>query len=151
MILNAQLIILQERTTAGYVKLMLDGNDYRANLGVRVVNTEQDAGAYQRVGSPIEQQESFVWQQHSKNYVDILPSANISFDLSEDLIARVSAARVMSRPQYNHLMPSTNYNVTQGQGQGGNPDLDPYRANQFDLSVEWYFDDAALLSVALFN
>ncbi|MGO2130264.1 MAG: TonB-dependent receptor [Pseudoalteromonas prydzensis] len=142
---------IQERTTAGYVKLMLDGNDYRANLGVRVVNTEQDAGAYQRVGSPIEQQESFVWQQHSKNYVDILPSANISFDLSEDLIARVSAARVMSRPQYNHLMPSTNYNVTQAQGQGGNPDLDPYRANQFDLSVEWYFDDAALLSVALFN
>lgn len=142
---------IQERTTAGYVKLMLDGNDYRANLGVRVVNTEQDAGAYKRIGSPVEQQQSFVWQQHSKNYVDILPSANISFDLSEDLIARVSAARVMSRPQYNHLMPSTNYNVTQAQGQGGNPDLDPYRANQFDLSVEWYFDDAALLSVALFN
>ena len=142
---------IQERTIAGYVKLMLDGNDYRANLGVRVVNTNQDAGAYKRIGSPIEQQENFVWQQHSKNYIDILPSANISFDLSEDLIARVSAARVMSRPQYNHLMPSTNYNVTQAQGQGGNPDLDPYRANQFDLSVEWYFDDAALLSVALFN
>tara|TARA_R110001606_G_scaffold43811_3_gene115620 strand:+ start:13623 stop:16244 length:2622 start_codon:yes stop_codon:yes gene_type:complete len=142
---------IQERTTAGYVKLMLDGDDYRANLGVRLVNTRQDAGAYKRIGSPVEQQESFAWQQHNKNYVDILPSANISIDLNENLIARISAARVMSRPQYNHLMPSTNYNVTQAQGQGGNPDLDPYRANQFDLSVEWYFNDAALLSVALFN
>ncbi|NNG45272.1 TonB-dependent receptor [Pseudoalteromonas sp. NEC-BIFX-2020_002] len=142
---------IQERTTAGYVKLMLDGDEYRANLGVRLVNTQQNSGAYRRISSVGSEQDRFMWQQHKKDYLDILPSANISIDLSENIIARVSAARVMSRPQYNHLMPSTNYNVTQAQGQGGNPDLDPYRANQFDLSVEWYFDDAALLSFALFN
>ena len=142
---------IQERTLAGYVKLKLEGEDYRTNLGVRVVNTDQKASAYKRVGSPINSQESFIWQQHTKNYLDILPSANLAIDLDENIIARFSAARVMSRPQYNHLMPSTNYNVTQAQGQGGNPELDPYRANQFDASLEWYFDDAALLSLALFN
>jgi iron complex outermembrane receptor protein len=142
---------IQERTLAGYVKLMLEGQDYRANLGLRLVNTKQDASAYKRIGSPVSQQQNFAWQQHNKSYIDILPSVNVSIDLTENLITRVSAARVMSRPQYNHLMPSTNYNVTQAQGQGGNPDLDPYRASQFDFSLEWYFDDAALLSMALFN
>ncbi len=141
---------IQERTLSGYVKLMLEGQDYRANLGIRVVNTQQNSGAYKRIATT-PQQEQFIWQQHDKNYLDILPSVNINIDLSENLITRISAARVMSRPQYNHLMPSTNYNVTQAQGQGGNPDLDPYRANQFDFSLEWYFDDAALLSMALFN
>lgn len=142
---------IQERTFAGYVKLMLEGDDYHTNLGVRIVNTDQVTNAYKRIGSPVSNQESFIWQQHTKHYFDILPSANLTIDLDENLIARFSAARVMSRPQYNHLMPSTNYNVTQAQGQGGNPELDPYRANQFDASLEWYFDDAALLSAALFN
>ena len=32
----------------------------------------------------------------------------------------------------------------------GNPNLDPYRANAYDLSGEWYFAKGALLSVALF-
>ena len=30
------------------------------------------------------------------------------------------------------------------------PDLDPYRANQFDLAAEWYFGEGSLLAAALF-
>ncbi len=142
---------IQERTTAGYVKLNLNGDTYKANLGLRVVNTRQDSAAYARIASPIELPDSYQWQTHYKNYTDLLPSINLNIDITDDVISRFSVARVMSRPQYNHLMPSTNYNVTQAQGQGGNPDLDPYRANQFDASLEWYFADAGLLSAALFN
>jgi iron complex outermembrane receptor protein len=35
-------------------------------------------------------------------------------------------------------------------GTGGNPELDPYRASQFDLSFEWYYAPQSLLAVALF-
>ncbi len=142
---------IQERTTAGYVKLNLSGDSYSANLGLRAVNTQQDAAAYQRIASPIELPDSYQWQTHQKNYTDLLPSVNLNININDDIVTRFSVARVMSRPQYNHLMPSTNYNVTQAQGQGGNPNLDPYRANQFDASLEWYFADAGLLSAALFN
>jgi iron complex outermembrane receptor protein len=57
----------------------------------------------------------------------------------------------MSRPEYHHLMPSTNYNLTQAQGSGGNPTLDPFRASKFDLGFEWYFDEAALFSMMVFS
>lgn len=131
--------------------MQLAGESYAANIGVRVVKTFQDSGAFKRVASPIDAPDSYIWHEESRDYSDILPSANIKFDLSESLISRFSIARVMSRAQFHHLMPSTNYNVTQAQGQGGNANLDPYRAAQFDVSLEWYFDDAGLASIALFN
>ncbi|MCG9771163.1 TonB-dependent receptor [Pseudoalteromonas piscicida] len=142
---------ITEKTAAAYGQMQLAGESYAANIGVRVVKTFQDSAAFKRVASPIEAPDSYVWHEESRDYIDILPSANIKFDLSESLVGRFSVARVMSRAQFHHLMPSTNYNVTQAQGQGGNASLDPYRAAQFDASLEWYFDDAGLASIALFN
>ena len=37
-----------------------------------------------------------------------------------------------------------------GTGSGGAPNLDPYKANQFDASAEYYFGKQALFSVGLF-
>ncbi|MFY8352340.1 TonB-dependent receptor [Pseudoalteromonas sp. SSM20] len=141
---------IKEQTTALYGKLNLLTELFNANVGVRIVNTQQDAGAYQQIASTLASQPSYVWQQQSKNYTDVLPSFNLNFDLADDVLLRFGAAKVMARAEYHHLMPSTNYNVTQAQGQGGNPELDPYRASQYDLSLEWYFSDLGLLSVATF-
>ncbi len=33
----------------------------------------------------------------------------------------------------------------------GNPDLEPFRADSYDLSFEWYFADEALVALALFR
>lgn len=142
---------IEEETLAGYAMLELAGDTYQANLGVRVVSTWQKSSAYERIATLPSDQANYTWQTKSKNYTDILPSLNIQFDLTEQLISRFAVARVMSRAQFHHLMPSTNYNVTQAQGQGGNPDLDPYRATQFDFGFEWYFADSALASIALFS
>uniref|UniRef100_UPI0003B7652D TonB-dependent receptor domain-containing protein n=1 Tax=Pseudoalteromonas ruthenica TaxID=151081 RepID=UPI0003B7652D len=130
------------------------------NLGVRLVATEQQAEAYAGpVHSGGTQTHSVAnastvqlgqWQRSRRRYWDFLPSLTLSSHLSDNLLLRLGAARVMSRPQYHHLMPSTNYNVTQAQGQGGNPQLDPYRANQFDAALEWYFNDIGLLSGTVF-
>ena len=34
---------------------------------------------------------------------------------------------------------------------GGNPRLDPYRTNQYDASLEWYFSEASAVSFAVFH
>ncbi|SFC98295.1 TonB-dependent receptor [Pseudoalteromonas denitrificans] len=142
---------IKEDTSAIYAKINLEGAFYNANLGFRLINTHQVAAAYKRIASPENINDNFIWQATAKNYNDFLPSININFDLNTDLQLRFSAASVMARAQYHHLMPSTNYNVTQAQGFGGNPSLDPYRANQFDLSLEWYFEDAGIFSIATFS
>ncbi|KZN35198.1 hypothetical protein N480_19330 [Pseudoalteromonas luteoviolacea S2607] len=142
---------IEEETLAGYSMLTLGGSSYSANLGLRLVKTWQQAQAYERIATLPDTTPDYHWQTNTKSYTDLLPSVNLQVDLTDSLIGRFAVARVMSRAQFHHLMPSTNYNVTQAQGQGGNPDLDPYRATQYDVSLEWYFAEAALASMAIFN
>jgi len=142
---------ITENTSAVYGKLNFSGDRYRGNLGLRLVHTQQDAAAFQKVVETESIFREYLWSKSEKSYTDILPSINLAMDWSENLVFRIAASKVMSRPEYHHLMPSTNYNVTQAQGAGGNPELDPFRATNFDVGLEWYFDDAALFSVAAFH
>jgi len=110
-----------------------------------LVYTGQSSSAY--VGPEGEE----VWTTEKSNYLDILPSINLAFDQDDNLILRISAARVMSRPDYADMTASTSYNKETQTGSGGNSKIDPYRATQFDLGLEWYFNEAGVLSAALFH
>jgi iron complex outermembrane receptor protein len=72
-------------------------------------------------------------------------------DLTESALLRFGASRVMARPEYNRIAPTiTSMTPLLFTGAGGNPTLDPYRADQFDLSWEWYFAEQSLLAASLF-
>lgn len=97
----------------------------------------------------------------NEKYHDILPAVNFNFALEPDeLFVRVGYAKVMARPKPTDLVPAANciIDVTvEGQQDelndtcsSGNPDLDPYRADQYDLNVAWYANADTLLSAAYF-
>ena len=85
---------------------------------------------------------SFIYTPASKSYDYFLPSFNIRFGLSEDLITRFAVSKVMTRPDNGYIRNyftssiDTSGNFT---GEAGNPQLVPATAWQFDASVEWYF------------
>lgn len=135
---------ITEKILASYIKADIDTDGLRGNLGVRLVETKQTTGAY--VGPA----DAKVWQEEDKSYFDILPSINLAVDLEEDMILRFSAARVMTRPDYAAMTNATTYNTETRVGTGGNSNIDPYRATQFDVGYEWYFSDAGIFSSALF-
>lgn len=88
------------------------------------------------------------------DYAELLPSATINWLVKDDLVLRLSGARVLARPNINSLRPgydvkAQNLNETPT-ANGGNTNLDPFLADQFDLSAEWYFEEGGLLSAALF-
>jgi TonB-dependent receptor len=68
------------------------------------------------------------------------------------LLLRFGAAQVMSRPPLANLNPGASVTVSGSNKTvaAGNPFLDPIRANAFDIAVEWYFHDEALVSFAYF-
>jgi iron complex outermembrane receptor protein len=90
-------------------------------------------------------------------YSDDLPSFNVAYHITDDIIVRGGWAKVMARPMLNFLAPSitalTTPTVSSAVGSLtiGNPRLSPFRAENFDLSVEWYFADGGLLSLAVFK
>lgn len=85
-------------------------------------------------------------------YTDILPSINARLSLTDELILRVATSRVMTRPTLSDLSPRQSIQTNPGNEtiRRGNPDLDPFRATQFEAGLEWYFDDASLLSFTAF-
>lgn len=146
---------VNEKGYAGYVMGEFGGEGWRGNVGVRVVETKQTSSGFvqQSVMQPGFVSDAFgIFQPVSidRSYTDILPSINVSFDMTDQVVLRFAAARTMARPDYTDVAPTVNLNVGSLSGTSGNPNLDPYRANQFDVSVEWYPNKDTIVAAALF-
>ncbi|MFT3754710.1 MAG: TonB-dependent receptor [Pseudoxanthomonas sp.] len=116
------------------------------NFGVRYVRTKQTStGIATASGSPVA-------ATVTREYSDTLPSMNLVAELTPDLLLRLGAAKVMTRPGLGALTPGVTVNVAGGARtvSGGNPNLDPTRAKTADLGLEWYFNDGAMLGLGLF-
>ena len=91
------------------------------------------------------------------NYDDHLPSVNVAFNITDDLLLRAGWAKVMARPQLANLAPTITAITTPSAAGStgsltiGNPDLSPFRAENTDLSLEWYFNEGGLLTLAWFK
>ena len=116
------------------------------NLGVRYVKTKQSSTGYATVGSDL------INTTVGREYSDTLPSLNLVAEITPDFLVRFGAAKVMSRPGLGSLTPGVTVAVAGGARSvsGGNPDLDPIRAKTADLGLEWYFQEGAMLGLALF-
>jgi TonB-dependent receptor len=64
---------------------------------------------------------------------------------------RFSAGKTLSRPEYVDLAPSATVSPTAGTVSIGNPNLDPIRANTYDLQAEWYYAKNAMVSIGHFR
>jgi iron complex outermembrane recepter protein len=124
----------------------LGGHTLRGNLGVRYVETTQESSGFSFVGGVPQ------YVTVENEYDDTLPSLNLVYDFSDSLLMRFGASKVMTRPNLGQITPgaaisasSTIRTVTVG-----NPALEPFRADAYDLGVEWYFAPESLLSLAIF-
>jgi iron complex outermembrane receptor protein len=134
-----------------------EGENCRGNLGLRYVQTDQESGGnliypsgQGPVGSipnPFGDYEPIVI---SRSYDDVLPSLTFAYDVGDDKVLRFAAAKVMTRPNYNDVAPRTSLNPGAFTGTAGNPELDPFRANQADVSFEWYHSSDSIVALALY-
>src|SRR4029077_17620724 len=89
-----------------------------------------------------------------KKYNDVLPAANLVFELPAQQLLRISAAREVARPRMDQMNAGYDFNVSTTTGipsdTVGNPKLDPWRADALDLSYEKYFANKAYVSFAAF-
>jgi iron complex outermembrane receptor protein len=141
-----------EEVIGGYVMGNFEGERWRGNLGVRYVNTDQESrgnevGGTASISNPFGNYDPIVV---NRSYDDVLPSLNFAYDLADDKVLRFAAAKVMTRPNYNDVAPRTSLNPGAFTGSSGNPELDPFRANQADLSFEWYRTNDSIVALALY-
>ncbi|WP_323816283.1 TonB-dependent receptor [Cellvibrio sp. NN19] len=136
---------VEEKDTGYYVQVdfntELFGLPFRGDIGVREVDTEQTSSGL------VSGTEVTV----NREYSDTLPAINLALEPIDSVILRASWAEVMTRPSLGNLTPGGSVDVFNRVYTAGNPNLDPFRAQAFDLSAEWYFAEESLLSFAVFK
>ncbi|WP_241213527.1 TonB-dependent receptor [Sphingomonas sp. ABOLE] len=145
---KASLFKTTEKTASAYARLdygtMLGGVDILGNVGIRYVHTDQNATGYLRTGnntSPV---------AYPKTFNDWLPSFNLKAELTSTLVARFAASRVLTRPNVTDSAPRITVSTDAPTAGGGNPQLLPFLATQFDGGLEWYFNPRGALTGAVF-
>ncbi|GAA5441848.1 hypothetical protein Misp06_00009 [Microbulbifer sp. NBRC 101763] len=153
---------VEEDIFAVYVQANFEGDNYRGNFGLRYVSTEQassgyefssDSWGFQTVDRDWLNPSYLAWVTEDNDYSEILPSFNIAYDLNDDMVIRTAVARVMARQNWNQISPFETFgalNAPDPQGQAGNPQLEPFLADQLDVSYEWYYGDVSAFSATTF-
>lgn len=143
-----------------YAKLNWDtevGNmGLTGNVGVRFVRRDLDSR-----GNVLGGNGSVTPSTFSRRDDEALPSAVAKLQLTDTLVLRGGAAKVVAFPNTEDLNNGVTLNnnavfdangvqTSYGTGTGGAPDLDPFKANQYDVSLEWYYGGQGVLSAGLF-
>lgn len=142
---------IEEDIRAAYVQADFEMGALRGNVGVRYVQTESDSGSWAcTVNVSPCPAASYAWTNTHKEYNDVLPSVNLRYDVNDEFVLRGSASKVIARPNYGDMSSYLWLGDQTLTGGGGNPDLDPYESNNFDLSAEWYFSRNSILAGSMF-
>ncbi len=145
------------------------GRTARMNAGVRYEETDVSSSTAQSVPTGIlwTADNDFLVQQGGDtqsiegegSYDHFLPNLDFQVDVTETLVARASFSKTIGRVAFSNLFASTTANapnrptVLGGQvtGASQNPGLLPLESDNFDISLEWYFDDASFISAGFFD
>ena len=150
--------LVEEKVVTTFAKANIEAElspavSLRGNIGVQMQNTKQSSDARYfdssaAVGSQIKP------VHDGKSYTDILPSMNLAFGFDGQQTVRVALAKQLARPRVDQLRSALELNIDTAKrepsGNGGNAQLDPWRAKAFDISYEKYFDKKAYFAAAAF-
>ena len=148
---------VSETITTGYLKGNIDTTwgsvGVRGNIGVQVQHTDQSSASRVWDNSRPAGSEIRPYELGDK-YTDVLPSMNLAFSFENDQTLRVALARQVARARVDQMRASLEFGVNNATGEpgagGGNPLLQPWRANAFDISYEKYFGTKAYVAAAYF-
>jgi len=165
--------LVEEDTVSIYSQITMDGEvggmPFDVVAGIRWEETEVTSTSQQSVPS------AFVWESNNDfsftlgsgvsalaedyTYSALLPSLDVSVDITDSLKARASFSKTLARPTYSDMYTATSVEAPsrithlgdQPSASQGNVALDPLESNNFDLSVEYYYGDANYFSVGYFQ
>ncbi len=160
---NPQASYALERTiNSAYAMAEFSGDlgpiPFRANAGARYETTDQSVTSNITDGSGEDIETLLGTKKSSVKYNNLLPSANVVFDLTDQLILRFAAAKTLVRPilDSSTKLGTTQYEVKDSAGvttvnvNQGSPYLKPLTAKNLDISVEWYYGQGGGLSFGAF-
>ena len=139
---------ISEDTSAFYLQTSFMWGNLRGNVGVRYLDTDIDSVGY----GPEDENGNRQLESTKGNYNFWLPRLNLVFDATDDLLFRFGYGKDIRRPDFDQLATGFQFDNQENSVVAlGNPGLEPEEVKSMDLSAEWYFAPAAVLSVGYFH
>ena len=160
---------INEETTALYLQANVESefNGYPVTMvgGIRYEDTDVTASSLQLETTAIIWVNSTEWavqRAPGATFSDVkgdyslwLPNLDISLDVRDDMIARFSYSKSVTRPNLTNVRGTTSLTdrpkPSERTGDAGNPSLVPFTSDNFDLSFEWYYDEGSYASIGYYR
>ncbi len=155
---------VEEDVMAGYLMGSVENGPLRLVGGVRVEQTDMAARGYETflaeedatVNSVVLTEDTvFVTPTTaSDDYTDVLPSILARYELTENVIVRGAYFASIQRPNPGQFAPRILVEQNDNdevEGEFGNPDLERLEADNFDVSIEWYPNNDAVVYLGYFR
>ncbi|HYD22622.1 MAG TPA: outer membrane beta-barrel protein, partial [Flavipsychrobacter sp.] len=127
---------------AAYV--MMDnhpGDKLRMSWGARVESYSQTLQAVNLSKTPVDT---------TSNVIDVLPSLNLSFDVTEKTKIRLSGSRTVNRPEFREIAPFEFTDFENNWIVNGNRNLERANITNADLRYEYYPSPGEVITVGAF-
>jgi len=127
---------------AGYA--MFDGfvtEKLRVGLGARLESYNQKLNSADNAGTAI---------NVDTTYVNLLPSANLIYNLTEKASLRLSSSQTVGRPEFREIAPFGFYDFNKNVSVVGNPNLKQSKTTNVDLGYALYPSAGQVFSVSAF-
>ncbi|WAC48469.1 TonB-dependent receptor [Asticcacaulis sp. SL142] len=142
-----------EDTNAAYIQMDwkgdLFGKPVRGNVGMRGYETELTSKGFMSVNGATTPVTS------SKSYSGTLPSFNAVMEISDSFQVRAAVAQNLNRPSLTSYALNGSVSLDETANtltvSTGNPNLEPYTSDEFDLAGEWYFGGVGMVTAGVFH
>lgn len=136
---------VEEGTTSAYLMSTFStkvlGRTFDGQFGVRYVNVQTDMTFIDDAGAI---------STDDASTDKFLPSIDLRYSITPDVRFRVSYGETLRRPAFGQLNPNLNLvddvtNIGYGTATGGNPDLEPTKSKNYDISLEYFFGEGSMI------
>lgn len=139
---------IDEQVIAAYGMGTFEVGMVTAVIGARVERTKVDSFGY--IYAEGDTPDDATRRNFSDEYTHVLPSVNLKYTLADNLYARAAYYAAVVRPGFGEMAPRVLFNNDRDEIELGNPDLKPYEADNFDLSIEYYPTQLSVISAGIF-
>ncbi|MEL7833132.1 outer membrane beta-barrel family protein [Fodinibius sp. Rm-B-1B1-1] len=122
-----------ENVNAAFATLGYEWNSLSGQVGLRLENTR------------IQTEVKSTGEETNQNYLNLFPSAFLSYSFNEQQSVQVSYSRRLRRPWSRMLIPFNDFDNQRSQFTG-NPDLTPEFSNSYELGYLHYWNSGSLLT-----
>jgi len=137
---------IKETINAFYGMVSFASDKFNFSAGLRYEDTKTLSTKPKKVDGEFKGE-----AENNNDFGHLLPSVSLTYDFADNVKFKAAYSKALGRADYGQLAPEEVVDLANNEIYRGNPDLKPRLANNFDASIEYYFEPGSIFSLGVFH